>query len=136
LPGVFVGVLSAYVGALAAAPLAPQTRRTYASKVRQYLAWLAVAEIDAEPLATTDGRDWAMRDYRTHIQAVAKRSPATVNNALAAVDDFCRSATARRTAPESPVPSHDGEASDVASQSQRVLLDRNGRWARRAAAAG
>ena len=29
-----------------------------------------------------------MRDYRTHLQAVLKRSPATINNALAAVDDF------------------------------------------------
>lgn len=29
-----------------------------------------------------------MRDYRGYLQTVAKRSPATVNNALAAVDDF------------------------------------------------
>ena len=29
-----------------------------------------------------------MRDYRSHLQTVLKRSPATVNNALAAVDDF------------------------------------------------
>ena len=29
-----------------------------------------------------------MRDYRTHLQTVLKRSPATINNALAAVDDF------------------------------------------------
>jgi site-specific recombinase XerC len=29
-----------------------------------------------------------MRDYRTRLQAALKRSPATVNNALAAVDDF------------------------------------------------
>ncbi len=29
-----------------------------------------------------------MRDYRTHLQAVLKRTPATVNNALAAVDDL------------------------------------------------
>jgi len=31
-------VLDSYVDALASAPLADQTRRTYASKVRQYLA--------------------------------------------------------------------------------------------------
>jgi integrase len=42
----------------------------------------------ADPLTSTDGRDWAMRDYRSHLQVVLKRSPATVNNALAAVDDF------------------------------------------------
>lgn len=29
-----------------------------------------------------------MRDYRTHLQAVLKRKPATVNSALAAVDDL------------------------------------------------
>lgn len=70
------------------APLSDQTRRTYASKVRQFLAWLAGADLDADPLTDADGRDWAVRDYRTHLQTVLKRSPATVNNALAAVDDF------------------------------------------------
>jgi len=29
-----------------------------------------------------------VRDYRTPLRAVLKRKPATVNNALAAVDDF------------------------------------------------
>ena len=79
---------TAYTAALVKAPLAPQTRRTYASKVRQYLAWLAVAEVDGDPLGSADGRDWAVRDYRSHLQAVLKRKPATVNSALAAVDDF------------------------------------------------
>jgi integrase/recombinase XerC len=73
---------------LTAAPLAAQTRRTYTSKVRQYLAWLARADLDKDPLTSAEHRDWAVRDYRTHLQAVLKRSPATVNNALAAVDDF------------------------------------------------
>lgn len=88
LPEPFAGALCAYTGALAAAPLAELSRRTYASKVRQYLAWLAAADADGDPLATADGRDQAVRDYRTHLQAVLKRKPATVNNALAAVDDF------------------------------------------------
>jgi site-specific recombinase XerD len=73
---------------LAAAPLSEQTRRTYASKARQYLVWLASAELDGDPLGSLDGRDWAVRDYRTYMQAVLKRKPATVNNALAAVDDL------------------------------------------------
>lgn len=88
LPEPLAAVLDAYTAALAAAPLSAQTRRTYASKVRQYLAWLAVATTDADPLHSSDGRDWAVRDYRTHLQATLKRQPATVNNALAAVDDF------------------------------------------------
>ena len=81
-------MLDDYTEALRSAPLSDQTRRTYASKVRQYLAWLAGADLDRDPLTSADGRDWAVRDYRVHLQAVLKRSPATVNNALAAVDDF------------------------------------------------
>ncbi len=81
-------MLRDYAAALRSAPLSDQTRRTYASKVRQYLAWLADADLDSDPLAGPDSRDWAVRDYRTHLQAILKRSPATVNNALAAVDDF------------------------------------------------
>ena len=84
----YIEVLDRYAAALRTAPLSEQTRRTYASKVRQFLAWLAAADLDEDPLADADGRDWAVRDYRTHLQAVLKRSPATVNNALAAVDDF------------------------------------------------
>jgi site-specific recombinase XerD len=88
LPGPFAAVLDTYAAALAAAPLAAQTRRTYSSKARQYLAWLAAADGDGDPLGSADGRDWAVRDYRNHLQAVLKRRPATVNNALAAVDDL------------------------------------------------
>ncbi len=88
LPEPFAAVLDAYVIALATTPLAAQTRRTYVSKVRQYLAWLASAQTDGDPLDTRDGRDWAVRDYRTHLQAVLKRRPATINNALAAIDDL------------------------------------------------
>jgi integrase/recombinase XerC len=81
-------VLDDYIHALATVPLAAQTRRTYTSKVRQYLAWLADADLDEDPLTSADGRDGAVRDYRTHLQTVLKRSPATVNNALAAVNDL------------------------------------------------
>ncbi len=87
-PATKAAVLDDYTKALQSAPLSDQTRRTYASKVRQFLALLASAGLDSDPLTSADGRDWAVRDYRTHLQAVLKRSPATVNNALAAVDDF------------------------------------------------
>jgi integrase/recombinase XerC len=81
-------VHAAYTGQLARAPLSAETRRTYASKVRTYLAWLDSADVDSDPLTDPAARDWAVRDYRTHLAAVLKRSNATVNNALAAVDDF------------------------------------------------
>ena len=56
-------VLDEYVAALRSAPLSDQTRRTYESKVRQFLAWLAQADVDGDPLNAADARDWAVRDY-------------------------------------------------------------------------
>jgi hypothetical protein len=73
---------------LAAAPLAAQIRRTYLSKVRGYLAWLATADVDGDSLCERRARDWTVRDYRGYLVTVAKRAPATVNNTLAAIDDF------------------------------------------------
>jgi site-specific recombinase XerD len=88
LPEGLAEILASYVTALSLAPLSAQTRRTYASKARQYLVWLAGAEVDGDPLGAADGRDWAVRDYHGYLQSVLKRSPATINSALAAVDDF------------------------------------------------
>jgi integrase/recombinase XerC len=79
-------MLVTYITALATAPLSVETRRTYASKVRQYLAWLAIGDVDGDPLTERRARDWAVRDYRTHLATVAKRAPATINNTLAAID--------------------------------------------------
>jgi integrase/recombinase XerC len=67
LPDDFAEVLAGYVVALSSAPLSAQSRRTYASKVRQYFAWLADAELDGDPLGAADGRDWAVRDYRGYL---------------------------------------------------------------------
>ncbi len=80
--------LADYQRALRAAPLAAETRRTYYSKVRGYLTWLAAADVDGDPLTQPRPRDWAVRDYRTHLVTVAKRAPRTINTALAAIDDF------------------------------------------------
>ncbi len=60
----------------------------YLSRVRGYLAWLAAADIDGDPLAESAARDGAVRDYRAHLQTVAKRKPATINTTLAALGDF------------------------------------------------
>ena len=88
--GPVAAVLDEYAAALTRAPLSEQTRRTYASKVRQYLAWLADVDTEGVPLHEKDARDWAVRDHRTHLQAVLKRKPATVNNALVADDLYIR----------------------------------------------
>lgn len=81
-------VLSEYTAKLASAPLSAQTRRTYTTKVRQYLVWLQTADTTGDPLREPAARDWAVRDYRRHLNIISKRAPATVNNALAAIDDF------------------------------------------------
>jgi site-specific recombinase XerD len=91
LPAALATVLADYTITLERAPVSAETRRTYASKVRQYLAWLAAeSEVGGDPLTDPRARDWAVRDYRTWLltAAVPKRAPATVNNALAAIDDF------------------------------------------------
>ena len=64
------------------------TRRAYLSRVRGYLAWLAAADVDGDPLADPAARDGAVRDYRAHLQTVAKRKPATITTTLAALGDF------------------------------------------------
>jgi integrase/recombinase XerC len=64
--------------------------RVYCSRVRQYLAWLAGGAFEGDPLADPDARDWAARDYRRHLQTVARRKPSTINAHLTAVDDFYR----------------------------------------------
>src|SRR2546430_2313044 len=64
-------------------PAAPTPRRSAPT-----FAWLDTVDVDGDPLTDAAARDWTVRDYRTHLAAVLKRSNATVNNALAAVDDF------------------------------------------------
>jgi len=71
-------------------PLDPHTVRAYLSRVRQYLAWLDESAVDGNPLEDASARDWAARDYRSHLLAVAKRAPTTVNAHLTAIDDFGR----------------------------------------------
>jgi len=75
LPAGLAAAHGTYTAALARAPLSAETRRTYASKVRAYLPWLDVADVDGDPLTDAAARDWAVRDYRTHLAAVLKRRP-------------------------------------------------------------
>ena len=65
-----------------------QTAHAHLQGARQYLSWLADASTDTDPLDSAADRDWAVSDYRTYLQAALKRKPATINNALPAVDDL------------------------------------------------
>jgi site-specific recombinase XerD len=118
--------LRSYASALARAPLAAATRRTYASKVRGYLTWLAIADGDGDPLGEPQARDWAVRDYRNYLITVAKCAPATVNNALAAIDDFYTRAGLGPAA---------ADRLDLPTQAPRALDDKAAlRWLRAIAA--
>ncbi|MGW4410940.1 tyrosine-type recombinase/integrase [Nonomuraea sp. NPDC004702] len=84
--------LTDYSAALERVPLAADTRRTYTSRVRVYLAWLAErpATVNGDPRTDRRARDWAVRDYRPcpPREADSKRSVRYVNNALTALDDL------------------------------------------------
>jgi hypothetical protein len=88
LPADLEVVLAEYVAALQRAPVDDDTRRAHISRARQYLAWLGAAAVDRDPLADPAGRDWAVRDYRAHLQSIAKRKPSTINTTLAAIADL------------------------------------------------
>ena len=88
LPARLAALHAAYTSRLSTAPLSAETRRTYASKTRQYLAWLPTAVLDGDPLTDSTARDRAVHDWRTHLLTADHQAPATVNNALSAVDDF------------------------------------------------
>jgi integrase/recombinase XerD len=88
LPADLEAICAGYARQLASAPLDDDTRRAYASRLRTFLAWLAIADVDGQPLTDPPARDGAVRDYRAHLQTVLKRKPATINAALAALSDF------------------------------------------------
>jgi len=88
LPQPYARVLVDYAAHLARADMTDQARRTYLSRVRMFLAWLAGADVDGDPLTDPDAAVWAARDYKAYLYGTRKRAPATVNAALAAVSDL------------------------------------------------
>lgn len=101
-------VLAAYRAHLARSALAPPTQRAYGRHVRDFLAYLAEHPEHDQALVDAHGRDWATRDFRSSLRD-ARRAPATVNLALAAVNDLYRHlglgpARARRDAIPQPAP--------------------------------
>lgn len=88
LPAPYGAVLAEYAAAVARADLTAQARRTYLSRVRVYLGWLAESDVDGDPLVDPAAAVWAARDYKAHLYGTLRRAPATVNGALAAVSDL------------------------------------------------
>jgi len=94
LPGDLTAFLAGYAAELADTTLSAETCRTYISRVRQYLAWLAATHRrrpgDQDPLTAPRARDFAVRDYRRWLlhEGPIKRSVVYANSALTAIDDF------------------------------------------------
>ena len=84
-------VIGRYERWLARQPLARRTRDAYIAQVRGYVTWLAGSAHGAGALAEPKVRDWAVRDYKRYVKAAPRRwAPASVNQALAAIDNFYR----------------------------------------------
>lgn len=92
LPEPYGEILGDYAAALAGSPLGPSTQAKYRTRVRTYLAWLVAAtaagEIRGDPLTFPTARDWAVRDYRRYLKRERRAATSTINNHLAALDDF------------------------------------------------
>ncbi|MEA2704148.1 MAG: integrase/recombinase XerC, partial [Actinomycetota bacterium] len=84
-------LLEAYAGWLARQPLSVRSRDAYLAQVRAFLSWLAGSEHGAAALADTHVRNWAVRDYKRHVKSTKRWAPTSVNQALAAIDNFYRS---------------------------------------------
>ena len=79
--------ISGYLQYLNRLPISEHTRRAYLARVKAYLNWLEGTVDGDKAIANTVDRDFALRDYRVKLlQSGAK--PATVNAALAALDNF------------------------------------------------
>jgi hypothetical protein len=82
-------VTAGYQRWLARQPLSVNTRRTYFGRVRQYSAYLAACVNDyGNPLTDPHARDYAIRDFKSHLKKSIKAKPASVNLTLAALDSL------------------------------------------------
>jgi site-specific recombinase XerD len=83
--------LAAYATWLLRQPFSAHTRRAYRVQVAQYCTYLAAMPAAyGDPLREPHARDYAVRDYKTHLKTVRRSKPRTVNLALAAIDHFYR----------------------------------------------
>jgi site-specific recombinase XerD len=84
-------VVAEYEAWLGRQPLAARSRDAYAAQVRSFVGWLAGSEHGAEALGEANVRDWAVRDYKRHVKTANRWAPSSVNQSLAAIDNFYRS---------------------------------------------
>ena len=81
--------LVAYSAWLERQPLSANSRRTYRARLRGYCDYLAGSPPEyGDPLRDRHARDYAVRDYKTHLKTVRRAKPTSVNLSLAAIDSF------------------------------------------------
>ncbi|WP_411277097.1 hypothetical protein [Gaiella sp.] len=94
-------LLATYRGWLARQALAARSREADAAQDAGFRAWLGCCEHGAGALSDSHVRDWAVRDwaardYKRHVKTESRWAPASVNQAVAAIDNFYRSLGAGR----------------------------------------
>lgn len=84
-------VLGEYGRWLARQPLAKRSREAYRAQVTGFVEWLATSEHGGAGLSDPAVRQWAVLDYKRFVKSSKGWKPSSVNQALAAVDNFYRS---------------------------------------------
>ena len=83
--------LAGYERWLESQPLAVSTRRAYRGHARRFVEFLTSWPGEGgDPLTDSHARDYAVRDFKSHLKTVRRAKPASVNLALAAIDHFYR----------------------------------------------
>jgi len=83
--------LAGYERWLETRPLAASTRRAYRGHARRFVDFLVSWPGEGgDPLTDAHARDYAVRDFKSHLKTVRRAKPASVNLALAAIDHFDR----------------------------------------------
>ncbi len=89
-------VLATYADSLERQPLAKRTREAYLAQVSSFVSWLEGSEHGPAALSEPRVRDSAVREYKRHVKTDRKWAPTSVNQALAAIDNFYRSLSVDR----------------------------------------
>lgn len=75
---------------LARQPTAARTRAAYLSQVDSYVDWLVASGYDGAVVTVASARDGAVRAYKRSLKVDRGWKPSSVNQALAAIDNFYR----------------------------------------------
>jgi len=85
-------ILKRYQKWLERQALSVNTRRAYETRVRGFFCYLAEAQLEhGNPFEDENARDYAVRDFKSHLKTVRHAKPTSINLTLAALDHFYRS---------------------------------------------